>query len=521
MPRVTIGILLTLAITGCSDGPVSPRDRPLSGSTGTAQWRAGSRIVIQDSLVVTKQLTIEPGTVVCGLPEARLVIGSGATLFAVGTVAQPITFTACDPTKGWAGIRVGGVHYSEGGATAELAHVIIEFASNGIYTGGASTVEIDSSRFRRAGISSAVSRSTTHLRNSIVDTADVIISNGTFQNTLIRAGRLILRPDRSESRVTIDGGRIEDSPETALSLINWPHGGFPQVTALRPLRIVGSRGTAVSIPVYIFTAIWPTREAQDSLLGNANDTLEVWTGTTSRHVYIRADLPWSVPMSCCGLPFPLWADSLTIEPGATVLVGVGIQARGPVRAEGTAERPIKVISYGHATENFYFNFNDTAQSHLKHMVFSNVAIGTAQQHSVILDHIVTNAPISFAAPGSRLLHSRVRNIARATEAIRIYANDIQLSNCEVSDNAGDGVWIFQGNAQFPYSARDVHINECNIERNGGFGINNRNPSMVDARRNWWGDPAGPLGPGGDGVSGNVDYSEHRTTPIPPLVFRIR
>jgi hypothetical protein len=43
---------------------------------------------------------------------------------------------------------------------------------------------------------------------------------------------------------------------------------------------------------------------------------------------------------------------------------------------------------------------------------------------------------------------------------------------------------------------------------------NVTPDTVDARDNWWGDPAGPLGPGGDGVAGNVVYEPWRSEPVP-------
>jgi hypothetical protein len=53
--------------------------------------------------------------------------------------------------------------------------------------------------------------------------------------------------------------------------------------------------------------------------------------------------------------------------------------------------------------------------------------------------------------------------------------------------------------------------DCNLERNAGFAINNLAPFTVDARGNWWGDPAGPAG---DGVSGNVDTGNPLPAPRP-------
>jgi hypothetical protein len=45
------------------------------------------------------------------------------------------------------------------------------------------------------------------------------------------------------------------------------------------------------------------------------------------------------------------------------------------------------------------------------------------------------------------------------------------------------------------------------------GILNTALASLDARHNWWGDRAGPLGPLGDGVEGPVEFEPYRTSPV--------
>ena len=78
----------------------------------------------------------------------------------------------------------------------------------------------------------------------------------------------------------------------------------------------------------------------------------------------------------------------------------------------------------------------------------------------------------------------------------------RVLRCTITDSPYYGIRVLDG--------APAEIHECNLERNAGLGVDNFGTATVDARRNWWGDPAGPHGPAGDGVSGNVDASEHLT-----------
>lgn len=93
-------------------------------------------------------------------------------------------------------------------------------------------------------------------------------------------------------------------------------------------------------------------------------------------------------------------------------------------------------------------------------------------------------------------------------ALQVYGRrgDVFVSDCTLANNVGDGVHVEYATTNL------VQIKDCVLENNGGLGVQNRSGVIVDARRNWWGDPSGPLGPDGDGVSEKVDYSEHLARP---------
>jgi hypothetical protein len=84
-----------------------------------------------------------------------------------------------------------------------------------------------------------------------------------------------------------------------------------------------------------------------------------------------------------------------------------------------------------------------------------------------------------------------------------------LRNCDISQSGSNGV-VMDGDV----GNGSGILSGCSITNNGGNGIDNRRPNSlsIDARNNWWGDPAGPAGPMGDGVSAGVDASSPLQAP---------
>jgi hypothetical protein len=92
------------------------------------------------------------------------------------------------------------------------------------------------------------------------------------------------------------------------------------------------------------------------------------------------------------------------------------------------------------------------------------------------------------------------------------AADVTFRNCEVSSSGRHGI-VVPAPASAPTSPISVSATGCNLFGNRGDAINNQSSITVNARGNWWGDPAGPLGANGDGTSGNVDASSPSPAPL--------
>lgn len=91
--------------------------------------------------------------------------------------------------------------------------------------------------------------------------------------------------------------------------------------------------------------------------------------------------------------------------------------------------------------------------------------------------------------------------------IVVESGRVTLSDCEITGSGADAIHLSAD------AADGSTIHGCNLVDNGGFGVNNLSAFTVDANDNWWGDPAGPDGPGGDGVSGDVSVDPIRTSPV--------
>jgi hypothetical protein len=85
--------------------------------------------------------------------------------------------------------------------------------------------------------------------------------------------------------------------------------------------------------------------------------------------------------------------------------------------------------------------------------------------------------------------------------------DVELFDCEIASSGRHGVVVA------PRSAGLITAARCNFAGNAGDAIVNSSNVTVGASDNWWGDPAGPFGPKGDGVSGAVNVANPRAAPF--------
>lgn len=249
---------------------------------------------------------------------------------------------------------------------------------------------------------------------------------------------------------------------------------------------------------------------------------------------------------------PEQSATLTILPGAVVCLAAGAAITtsgglpgqgtgGVLLAAGTAGAPITFTAIVRADPwdgITISELNPAGRSHISHAVVEHASQGVEGRGPIDIEHAVirhitgTAIVFSYYNSDSRIAHTRVDSAGRNGEAA-IYMEgglleasvisgssgpgllvsaryaDVEITACDVLHNAGDGIVVHNR------TVRVVRMNDCNLERNAGLGVNNHSEVVADATRNWWGDPEGPTGPAGDGVSARVDYSDFRTTPRTP------
>lgn len=122
--------------------------------------------------------------------------------------------------------------------------------------------------------------------------------------------------------------------------------------------------------------------------------------------------------------------------------------------------------------------------------------------------LVVSTDDTYSPPGTTFSIS-ARLLASAGDAIHTsLGRQLVLSNCEISGSAGDGLVSLEAGVFAP------SIGGCSIVDNLGVGVRNEEPiRQVAAQGNWWGDAAGPGGPTGDGVAGDVDASNPSAAPV--------
>jgi hypothetical protein len=487
-------------------------------------------------------LTVEPGAVVCGAPGAVLyitvnVFPGRSSLIARGTRTDSIVFTAENSTAPWGGITVDEASFTRD--TTFLKYARVEYSLVGI--NGLGYIAVDSSRFRQIrGSAVGIGVYGGHLARSVIDTAGISgadavhMEGGTFEENVVRGSGGGGVSVRGFTPVRLLGGRIEGSKGIGLSFDLAKPGVLSEG---RPLRIVGGQSYPAALSLAAVPLLIPTKAWQDSLLGNAKDTLIVLGGISQGEAVARAGLPWIVQNYNIELTVN-GSAVLRLEPGAeltwrgTSVIGVHDTAR--IDARGTAGQPIKLTGgeigvYGPRP----------LESVIRYALMDSMSIWSGNLSRLTLDHITGSkgTTIALRSPGSSISASSLDRPSGKTPfnpagepkaGVVLGASDTHLTSTTVSNAKFDGVLIEGTNitvtgCRITHSARDgvrvtnVLVNEihdCNFEQNAGAGVNNLASGKLDARNNWWGDPSGPLGPMGDGVSGNVDYIPFRTSPAP-------
>ncbi|HEX6368114.1 MAG TPA: hypothetical protein VF006_04215 [Longimicrobium sp.] len=487
-------------------------------------------------------LTLPPGVIVCFSAQTGLQ-SSGGRLVAQGSAAAPVVLTAFNPVDGWYGVSLQGTPPG----TSYLTNARVEYAtlySTAVAAFGHPLV-IDSTIVRQSGGGVRLEgRASTFIRSRVDTTTNRYIAavtlgdSGRFEQSVIlrSAGVGLLIQGTAGIRAT--GGRIEASGGIGIRAV---HTTGIVGSGLPPVRVVGGASYPIETTAALLRRLYdsPDGAYQDSLKGNARDTVIMLGGPLSANIYVRPGLPWHVkaPIEVQGSALRARAASLLVlDPG----VGITVSGSGRIDLRGTASSPVVLTADDPARgwAGIVFDSIPPAASRivstrLEHVGYEYTAVESRNAHPVVVDSTVirqSGRAISLLAAGSRVSRTRVdttlsslgpavelganvilestRIRGSSREGVAIRASTVQVLSCEVLGSVTDGIVMDV--------ATPVH--DCNLVGNLGVGIRNLQPASTpaayaNATGNWWGDAGGPTAPAGDGVAGAVTYSPWLTSPF--------
>ncbi len=546
------------AVLGACDAPTDPGSAAVAGGPSMlvtpacggmgGQWHLEDTITtvqtwtratgphrVPERIVVGTggRLTVAPGAVVCFHANAGLTVRGGRVL-ARGRDTAQVLFTAHDPAAGWA-----GMHFSASpGGSSYLTNVRIEHVQVhdvAVHSAHDHPVYIDSAVIRQSGSAVSLMAPGSRISRSRVDTTTnrggvaVFLGTGArFEQTIVRraagTGMEVAGPG-----VLLLGGRIEGSGGVGLRYL----GDAAPSPYFTPIRIVGGAGYPALMTASTLARTYGTPALQDSLLGNARDTLVIHGGMLRRRTLtLGPRLPVLVTST-------VEVDSVATfaaQPGARMVFAryAQVLARngGRVYFRGSAASPVLLTAddpslrwgglrlYGTVASTSYLT-----HTRIEHV--SGTAVDAAGAHRVLVDSSVirmSNRAVVLYSPNSRLAHSRVDTTLSSRDAavelgsnarfestlvraagstgVLIWSSSVVVMSCEVRDGFGHGIYL----------VRPVTIRNCNLVNNAGAGILGVSNSRSTVTGNWWGSTRGPSAADGDGAEGWLLFNPWRTTP---------
>jgi hypothetical protein len=554
-------MLLAAALAACTgDTPLQP-DRaaapegpsllvnPLCAGSGgtthswvtvstTQQWYASGnphRVTGQLAVTAGGNLRMHPGVLVCFDANGGISAYNGGRVGIEGADTARVVLTAADPAQGWYGIALTGTP----SATSTIGYARVEMVgvySVAVYSDEAHDVVVDNTVIRQSGRAAALYAPQSRIIDSRVDTTTyrdlpaVVLDDSTrFTRTTVlgAAGTGVLVTATSGAELL--GGRIEGSGDTGLQVY---YSGA--VSSFQPLRVTGSGGYGVELPIDALARGYGSVAEMDSLLGNGRDTVVVTGGTLTSAAYATAGLPWRVRST----PTVGSGGSLRPQPGAKLFFDpyAGFTfSGGRLLSRGTLAAPVLWTAddpalgwYGISLQGTPSSVSFITNTRLEHVNVNATAVTTDTDHGVVIDSTVfrqVGRAAVLLSTGSRLIRTRVDTTlyaygpavrlaanarlestlirASSEDGVQIDASTVQVVSCEVRGSVGDGIQVLSG---YPGG---TEISSCNLVDNGGVGVSSSN--ATDAEGNWWGDAAGPAGTNGDGVSGSVDFTPWLTS----------
>jgi hypothetical protein len=491
--------------------------------------RLVDHVIIRDSLVV------EAGALVCADPGVQIRdsvgVSSPFTVFrAAGSAELPVRLVAARPGTLWGGIRGG---YGQGlpsqvhtQMSVHLTHAEIEDADVGAFAGA---IHATHSTVRRsAGIGLGSSHGALILSDVLVESACMIAAAchatvvGSYGSAELT--RVVIRDSggtgffaANRTLVELEDIRIEGSQGVGLVLTALAGQNSRLTRAQQPIRITRGSSYPASINVPAAGVLLSAAGAENRLLGNARDTLVVSARGygTIPHATIRPQLPWLMMLT--GYFTVEHVGTLHMLPGSSLRLQGSHLFLGGIIADGTAEAPLRIAADSVAGM-MLTGLGATGNSRLEHVDLARMFVGVNANHSAELRHVsssdgmlwfngTTTVEKLFMRGTLPPLGGIFQGSRPARVAVHVAGRDVRIEVCDISGVATDAILT---------SAVDgVRIRDCNLHGNAGAAVRNDAAAPVDARHNWWGSSMGPLGPGGDGVSGAVTFEPFRTHPVPP------
>ncbi|HVH13980.1 MAG TPA: right-handed parallel beta-helix repeat-containing protein, partial [Longimicrobium sp.] len=397
-------------------------------------------------------------------------------------------------------------------------------------------VYLDSAVIRRAGMGVTLS-SGSRLARSLVDSttnrggaAVTLFGGARFEQTVVR-GSAGVGVRVAGNGVLLLGGRIEGSRGTGLAFsYDAPPASF------RPVRIVGGQGYPVEIYPAALARTYATPALQDSLLGNARDSLLVSYGSLRRPLTVGPRMPVRF---ISGMHVDSGA-TFTAQPGARLVfnpfAGLNFVNGGRLSARGSKAAPVVFTAEYPEVGWAGIALLDSAAApsyltnvRIEHVgINSEAAVAAYDAHRVFIDSTVfrqVSRAVDIWSANSRLMRTRVDTTLNGDgPAVRLRANariestlvrapagagiaiaspSVVVASCEVRDGDGPGILLLTV----------ARVQNCNLENNAGPGIQNDSGAQATATNNWWGSTGGPGGSGGDGASGPLNFTPWRTAPF--------
>jgi hypothetical protein len=417
--------------------------------SGSLQFNSGSR------------LTIEPGVLVCMTGSSYMYFNDGTRITAIGTAANPITFTTANVNDLWAQIQLG----NNSGArndTSTFKNVVMERPYYGVLGYSDHVVIMDSVRIRDFGyygmqlyaIGSRVSRTTidtsrtgysgygAYLGPVTLEESTIRLATGTgtglylFDSTTVRqvsisGGTTAIDAGGSTNNFHLNDVTISGTTEVALDLPYDAHLSSANV------QISGGSGGAFRGSIGTFGTLFPDSLKQETLKNNGKDTVFITGGSLrAKTVVVRPDVPWVVQ----SYAYVDTLAQLAPRPGASISFTFGalvFRQGGTLNAVGETNKFIRFAPLGsgqfyglqfdapgqggggagtwpYATSTMTYVRLDSASGvgvNTTTMCCYSATINGATRHRLLLDSIIVrkshNTAVAMAASGSYLKRSLI------------------------------------------------------------------------------------------------------------------